>query len=62
MVFLGFSHPHDPRRGKKNLLEKYGEPVPDALVESAIRNIQLIEDEDFYNFKVSVNHRMYFYQ
>ena len=25
MVFLGFSHPHDPRRGKKELLEKFRE-------------------------------------
>ena len=29
MVFLGFSHPHDPRRGKKKLLEKYGASNPD---------------------------------
>ena len=39
---------------EKDILEKYKGPCPDALVESAIRNIQLIEDEDFYNFKVSV--------
>ena len=39
---------------EKDILEKYKGPCPDALVESAMRNIQLIEDEDFYNFKVSV--------
>ena len=39
---------------EKDILEKYKGPCPDALVESALRNIQLIEDEDFYNFKVSV--------
>ena len=39
---------------EKDILEKYKEPCPEALVESAIRNIQIIEDEDFYNFKVSV--------
>ena len=39
---------------EKDILEKYKGPCPDALVESAIRNIQLVEDEDFYNFKVSV--------
>ena len=39
---------------EKDILEKYKEPCPDALVESALRNIKIIEDEDFYNFKVSV--------
>ena len=39
---------------EKDILEKYKGPCPDALVESAMRNIQLVEDEDFYNFKVSV--------
>ena len=39
---------------EKDILEKYKEPCPEALVESAMRNIQIIEDEDFYNFKVSV--------
>ena len=38
----------------KNLLEKYKEPCPDALVESAQQNIKLLEDNDFYNFKISV--------
>ena len=39
---------------EKDILEKYKGPCPDALVESAMRNIELIEDEDFFNFKVSV--------
>ena len=38
----------------KNLLEKYREPCPDALVESAKNNIKLLEDNDFFNFKISV--------
>jgi len=39
---------------EKKLLEKYKEPCPEALVESAINNIKLLEDEDFFNFKISV--------
>ncbi len=38
----------------KKLLEKYKEPCPEALVESAINNIKLLEDNDFFNFKISV--------
>ena len=38
----------------KDLLEKYKEPCPDALVESAMYNVKLLEDNDFYNFKISV--------
>ena len=38
----------------KNLLEKYKEPCPEALVESAMYNVKLLEDNDFYNFKISV--------
>ena len=38
----------------KNLLEKYKEPCPEALVESAEYNIKLLEDNDFSNFKISV--------
>ena len=38
----------------KNLLEKYKEPCPEALVESANYNIKLLEDNDFFNFKISV--------
>jgi len=39
---------------EKKILEKYSEPNPEALVESAIHNIKLLEDNDFFNFKVSV--------
>ena len=38
----------------KTLLEKYKEPCPEALVESAMYNIKLLEDNDFFNFKISV--------
>ena len=39
---------------EKDILEKFKEPCPEALVESAIRNIKILEDEDFFNLKVSV--------
>ncbi len=39
---------------EKDILEKFKEPCPEALVESAIRNIQTLEDKDFFNFKISV--------
>ena len=39
---------------EKDILEKYKEPCPEALVESALRNVQILEDKDFYNFKISV--------
>ena len=39
---------------EKDILEKYREPCPEALVESALRNIKIIEDMDFSNFKISV--------
>ena len=38
----------------KSLLEKYKEPCPEALVESAKNNMKLLEDNDFFNFKISV--------
>ena len=38
----------------KTLLEKYKEPCPEALVESAMHNVKLLEDNDFFNFKISV--------
>ncbi len=38
----------------KSILEKYKEPCPEALVESAKKNIKLLEDNDFFNFKISV--------
>jgi (E)-4-hydroxy-3-methylbut-2-enyl-diphosphate synthase len=39
---------------EKDILEKFKEPCPEALVESAIRNIKILEDENFFNLKVSV--------
>ena len=39
---------------EKDILEKYKEPCPEALVESALRNIKIIEDMDFTKFKISV--------
>ena len=39
---------------EKDILEKFKEPCPEALVESALRNIKIIEDQDFFNFKISV--------
>ena len=39
---------------EKDLLEKYKEPCPEALCESALRNIKTLEDKDFFNFKISV--------
>ena len=39
---------------EKKILDKYSEPNPDALVESAVNNIKILEDHDFFNFKISV--------
>ena len=39
---------------EKDILEKYKEPCPEALVESALRNIKILEDEGFQNLKISV--------
>jgi (E)-4-hydroxy-3-methylbut-2-enyl-diphosphate synthase len=39
---------------EKHLLEKYGEPCPDALVESAQEHAKILEDNDFREFKISV--------
>ena len=38
---------------EKHLLEKYGEPCPDAMVESGLDHIKLLEDNDFHEFKIS---------
>jgi (E)-4-hydroxy-3-methylbut-2-enyl-diphosphate synthase len=38
---------------ERELLEKYGEPCPDAMVESAQRHMKILEDHDFTNFKIS---------
>lgn len=39
---------------EKDLQKKYGEPTPDALVESAMRHVEILDSLNFYNFKVSV--------
>ena len=39
---------------EKDILEKYKEPCPEALVESALKNIKILEDNNFFNFKISV--------
>jgi (E)-4-hydroxy-3-methylbut-2-enyl-diphosphate synthase len=39
---------------ERDLLEKYGEPCPEALVESALDHIRLLEDHDFREYKVAV--------
>jgi (E)-4-hydroxy-3-methylbut-2-enyl-diphosphate synthase len=39
---------------EKDLLEKYGEPCPEALVESALDHIRLLEEHDFHEYKVAV--------
>ena len=39
---------------ERNLLEKYGEPCPEAMVESALAHAAILEDNDFREFKISV--------
>ena len=39
---------------EKDILEKYKEPSSAAMVESALRQVKMLEDEDFFNFKLSV--------
>ena len=39
---------------EKYLQEKYGEPCPEAMVESALTHAKILEDHDFFNFKISV--------
>ncbi len=39
---------------EKKILEKFSEPNPQALIESAILNMKILEDNDFTNFKISV--------
>ena len=43
-----------PAASKRDLLEKYGEPCPEALVESALDHIRILEDHDFRDYKVAV--------
>jgi (E)-4-hydroxy-3-methylbut-2-enyl-diphosphate synthase len=39
---------------ERELLEKYGEPCPEAMVESGLTHAKILEDHDFFNFKISV--------
>ncbi|MFA5581986.1 MAG: flavodoxin-dependent (E)-4-hydroxy-3-methylbut-2-enyl-diphosphate synthase [Paracoccaceae bacterium] len=39
---------------EKHLLEKYGEPCPDAMIESGLEHIRILQDNDFFEFKISV--------
>ena len=39
---------------EKHLLEKYGEPCPEAMVESALDHVQILQDHDYHEFKISV--------
>jgi (E)-4-hydroxy-3-methylbut-2-enyl-diphosphate synthase len=39
---------------EKHLLDKYGEPTPDAMVESGMDHIKILQDHDFHEFKISV--------
>src|SRR5437879_6629408 len=41
---------------EKDLLEKYGRPTAEALVESALNEVRILEDEDFFDIKISVKH------
>ena len=38
---------------ERDLLEKYGEPCPEAMVESALNHARVLEDQDFFEFKIS---------
>ena len=39
---------------ERHLLEKYGEPCPDAMIESGLDHIRILQDHDFHEFKISV--------
>ena len=39
---------------EKSILDKFGEPTPEALVESALSHIQILKDHDFHEYKISV--------
>ena len=39
---------------ERDLLEEYGEPCPEAMVKSALNHARLLEDNDFFEFKISV--------
>ena len=38
---------------ERDLLEKYGEPCPEAMVESALDHAKILEDHDFHEFKIT---------
>ena len=38
---------------ERDLLERYGEPCPEAMVESALNHARILEDNDFFEFKIS---------
>jgi len=38
---------------ERDLLERYGEPCPEAMIESALNHIRMLEDNDFFEFKIS---------
>ena len=39
---------------EKSILDKYGEPTPEALVESALNHVRILKDHDFHEYKISV--------
>ena len=39
---------------EKHLLEKYGEPCPEAMVESALNHVRILQDHDYHEYKISV--------
>jgi (E)-4-hydroxy-3-methylbut-2-enyl-diphosphate synthase len=41
---------------EKDLLERHGAPTPEALVESALNEVRILEEEDFFDIKISVKH------
>ena len=43
-----------PARWRSDLLERYGEPCPEAMVESALTHAKILEDNDFFEFKICV--------
>lgn len=45
---------------EKHILDKYGEPTADGMVESALSHAKILEDNDFFNFKISVKASNYF--
>lgn len=39
---------------EKHLLEKYGEPCPDAMIESGLEHMRILDENDFHDYKISV--------